>query len=525
MKITLTSIVVVAVALYTITGRAAPTETSPTTTVEDFILVPPGPVTQASLVEARVVLRNASGSAVPVTAKLLATNQETRVVGAADVLVRPFDVKVAPMRVDVKGLIGRHTLSIALCVGDQSITAPVKKHVLLVLSRPEHGRALPLPQMAWLGSFALLPSNVPRMDKAGNVRVDRSIVGVFLKGLAEIGVTTILIHHVESRGIYFYPSKEHFFDCDVGRRTRYWGELGDPRIKAFDVVEETLSKADELGMHVFVSVGRSGDKQLLPHLVAGREEPLHGRRLGERLAFAIDMAQRKAREMWRLYGHHPSFYGWYLSHETANLRVGKQYYNPVASELQRLSPGKPIALAPASIVAIAGRSDFPEILRAYVPDVFLYQDGVGIGWEDRCGVRVQTHDPSRRLEALDAYYRHVRRWHDAANAGRTGGFRHAWADVEIWRRPAPDEGSRPAPYDEVARQLDREAAHVDFISIYEAYQDLDPEGSPFQIADVVRNVEGYGAMAWALFAALRCRYARERGSSTEWVGADTRKNW
>jgi hypothetical protein len=34
---------------------------------------------------------------------------------------------------------------------------------------------------------------------------------------------------------------------------------------------------------------------------------------------AIALSTRIARELWQRYGHHRSFYGWYLTHETRDL--------------------------------------------------------------------------------------------------------------------------------------------------------------------------------------------------------------
>ncbi len=157
-----------------------------------------------------------------------------------------------------------------------------------------------------------------------------------------IGVTSVLIQNVfDSRryvnqhemtadtfdGKAFYPSK--LFP------TRY-------ELAASDPVEAILTAADECDMVVFPGVGLYAWFDFSP----------------ESLKWHIEVT----RELYERYGHHKSFYGWYISEEI----MGALYhgYPPVPDEkykdivrffeeysrfVHELTPTKPVALAPNNI--------------------------------------------------------------------------------------------------------------------------------------------------------------------------------
>ncbi|MEN6424729.1 MAG: DUF4434 domain-containing protein, partial [Phycisphaerales bacterium] len=66
-------------------------------------------------------------------------------------------------------------------------------------------------------------------------------------------------------------------------------------IASTDPLETILDEADKLGMHVMPGVGTDAFFDYTP----------------ESLRWCTNVAD----ELWRRYGRHPSFYGWYLSHE------------------------------------------------------------------------------------------------------------------------------------------------------------------------------------------------------------------
>lgn len=109
-----------------------------------------------------------------------------------------------------------------------------------------------------------------------------------------------------------------------------------------DPIEAILSAADECGMAVFPGVGMYAWFDFSPQ--------------------SLEWHKRVAAELFERYGHHKSFYGWYVSEEI----MGALYYgyDPVPDEdyldiqnffreftgfVRKLTPTKPVALAPNNI--------------------------------------------------------------------------------------------------------------------------------------------------------------------------------
>jgi hypothetical protein len=119
------------------------------------------------------------------------------------------------------------------------------------------------------------------------------------------------------KGLAFYPSK-----LFPGRMP----------IAAKDPVEDVLSQADKNGMKVFVAVG----------LYAWFDFS-NG---------SLEWHKNVAKELWDKYGHHPSFYGWYVSEEMdgglGNAHQRKDivnFFTNFSVFIHQLTPGKPIMLA------------------------------------------------------------------------------------------------------------------------------------------------------------------------------------
>jgi len=51
-------------------------------------------------------------------------------------------------------------------------------------------------------------------------------------------------------------------------------------------------------------------------------------------------------EIWERYGHHPSFYGWYMSHEGDERFDMPKIWKPLISHIKKIGAGKPILISP-----------------------------------------------------------------------------------------------------------------------------------------------------------------------------------
>jgi hypothetical protein len=127
-------------------------------------------------------------------------------------------------------------------------------------------------------------------------------------------------HAIETQGYHgkaFYPSK------------LYPGRMP---VAAPDPLEAILSEADRLGMHVMPGVGCYAFFDFTPG--------------------SLRWHKQVADELWARYGHHRSFYGWYISEEKdGGLGTGEErreiaaFFRELTPYLHRMTPEKPVMLA------------------------------------------------------------------------------------------------------------------------------------------------------------------------------------
>ncbi len=109
---------------------------------------------------------------------------------------------------------------------------------------------------------------------------------------------------------------------------------GRMEIRTADPIEAVLAEADELGMSVFVPVGMYAWFDFTPG--------------------SLQWHKDVADELWERYGHHRSFYGWYVSEEVHGHLGDKEadkenllaFFEEFSSHCRQLSPEKPVMLAP-----------------------------------------------------------------------------------------------------------------------------------------------------------------------------------
>lgn len=290
-------------------------------------------------------------------------------------------------------------------------------------------RALPLLQAGWLDPGALIRGVYPQTGP-----INEQYVRDKIDAMHRIGMNTIVITYPE----YILNGWGPFYPSQIAELTQYGRPL------PFDVVGTILDQADKNGQRVFVGIGRGPDLTLT---FDGAHDP-------ERVERVLNLSKAVATELWELYGHYKSFYGWYLTHEVADIAFAGAYYNPLADFLHSFSMDKPVMVAPSGTPIIS-----TEILKNSSVDIFAYQDAVGAGY-----IPYQyTFEPDRRIEQLDEVYEHYRATH-------VGSGKHLWADLEIWQMDGPTYGySYPAPWERVLRQIEVEQKYVSMITAYEVF--------------------------------------------------------
>jgi hypothetical protein len=146
------------------------------------------------------------------------------------------------------------------------------------------------------------------------------------------------------KGKAFYPSR------------LYKGRMP---IKAKDPLEAILSEADKQGMNVFLGVG----------LFAWFDFS----------STSLEWHKEVAKELWDMYGHHPSFYGFYVSEESGGsldnwekkegMRIKRKaeivnFFKEFKTYCNQFAPSKPIMLATNSMGLPSGEDTYSELLKS-----------------------------------------------------------------------------------------------------------------------------------------------------------------
>lgn len=129
-------------------------------------------------------------------------------------------------------------------------------------------------------------------------------------------------------------------------------------ITAEDPIEAILSEADRLGMNVLVGVGIFAWFDFTPE--------------------SLEWHKRVAKELWDMYGHHESFYAFYVSEESGggldnweqqpDMRKKRKadivnFFKEFKSYCNSFAPGKPIMLATNSFEVPNGMDTYPALLK------------------------------------------------------------------------------------------------------------------------------------------------------------------
>ncbi len=209
-------------------------------------------------------------------------------------------------------------------------------------------------------------------------------------------------------------------------------------------IEVLMDEADRCQIKVFMSCGYYGN---LMHARDNMRDP----DVTERAFLAME-------QLYRLYSHHASFYGWYLPDETGIDETGFpeffiDYVNIYRKKARSIDATKTLLIAPYGIARVLANEHFIDQLSRLDCDFIAYQDGIGV-----------LHT---KLEDSAACYKALRAAHDAANGPAL------WADVELFSfEGAPYRSPLiEAPRERVKKQLDAVEPYVDKILVYQ-YQVL-----------------------------------------------------
>ena len=183
--------------------------------------------------------------------------------------------------------------------------------------------------------------------------------------LHEMGMSYLVILAIANEQKAFYPSDfmERAYPDD-GRQSP---------------VEAIMDTADELGMNVFMSCGwgvNQNDNLQIPEIKA-------------KYLKIMDEAAR-------LFGHHKSFFGWYLPVEDSFNPILSDHAieaaNALTERARNLTPGKKIMISPYGLFRAATEDPkFGEQIAKLKVDIIAYQDEVGCVREPMPMKRMKKH--------------------------------------------------------------------------------------------------------------------------------------
>jgi len=247
-----------------------------------------------------------------------------------------------------------------------------------------------------------------------------------IKEIADVGMEYLVLM---ATALYYRA----FYDTKIFPK---W-QLGCP-----DPIEAVLAAADKYKIKFFIGGGFYGDWES-PTILS---DPV-----------AAKKRLQAIEELTRLYGHHPSFYGWYWPNEAFIDRHYSEefirYVNTCSRLARRLTPEAKILIAPYGTRVAVPDDKYVKQLDSLDVDVVAYQDEVGVR--------------KSRVGETSAFYEGLRKAHDRAQKAAI------WADVEIFEFEGEVYKSAllPASFDRVRRQMEAVSPWVDTILVYQ-YQGM-----------------------------------------------------
>jgi hypothetical protein len=178
-----------------------------------------------------------------------------------------------------------------------------------------------------------------------------------IDGMHSLGMNTVVVQQVFQNQEYY---GRHNIPADGYKGQAYYPSRLFPAraaIAAHDPLEAILSEADRLNMNVFLGVGMYAWFDFSPA--------------------SLEWHKQVAAELWRRYGHHPSFYGWYVSEEVyGNLipdpgdsqkaRYRQEiiaFFTAFQAWCRSLAPEKPVMLAPNAHGLMESKDVWPLVLK------------------------------------------------------------------------------------------------------------------------------------------------------------------
>ncbi len=308
-------------------------------------LIPPSPVTDKISLDIRGAVwnRDAAAKSFDVTV-FLDREDPTTVLHRESLLLGPNLCKGTKFRWATEGHAGQHTL-ILVAVSDEHthrITQPIE----ILASDIRSTRRI---DGAWFEFYHWSEAEGRAWNKEIRKTTDRQWKQM-VAAMHRIGMDLVIVQEVFRNQVYV---GKHGMETDGYPGQAYYPSTLYPQrqdIAAKDPLGAVLAEADKHGMHVMVGVGLYAWFDFTPGSLAWHK--------------------RVADELWEQYGHHRSFYGWYVSEEiagnlgtdTARRREIVEFFKEFKEHVNALAPDKPVMLATNCHCVAQSEGYYPKLL-------------------------------------------------------------------------------------------------------------------------------------------------------------------
>jgi len=308
-------------------------------------LIPPSPVTDKISLDIRGAVwnRDAAAQSFDVTVYLDREDPAT-VLHNESMHLDPNSCKGTKFRWATESHAGQHTLIlVAKSVGHTyRITQPIE---ILASDVRSTGRI----DGAWFEFYHWSEAEGRPWNKEIRKTTDRQWKQM-IAGMHRIGMDLVIVQEVFRNQAYV---GKHSMETDGYPGRAYYPSTLYPQrgdFAAKDPLGAVLEEADKHGMHVMVGVGCYAWFDFTPGSLAWHK--------------------RVADELWEQYGHHRSFYGWYVSEEiaghlgadTARRREIVHFFKEFKEHVNALAPDKPVMLATNSHCVAQSEGYYPKLL-------------------------------------------------------------------------------------------------------------------------------------------------------------------
>ena len=300
-------------------------------------LIPPGTVTDKVDVDIRAGIVNESSSPTDCRVSLyLDSKDESNLLKSESFRLAPGKSVLVRHMLDTDGMDGVH--KVILEAEYEGGTDCVEKKFRIIQSETRSSKLI---DGAWVGLYHWSETEGRHWNSDLAVGMDIIVVQEVFRNEEYVGKHSLTLENY--RGRAFYPS-----DLYPGRMP----------VASWDPLEAILSRADSLSMSVFMGVGMFAWFDFT-------EE-------------SLEWHKKVACELWNRYGHHPSFYGFYISEESpGNLcnyekvesmrrRRKKEivdFFSGFKDYISAFAPEKPVMLATNSMGVAEGADTYPALLR------------------------------------------------------------------------------------------------------------------------------------------------------------------